>query len=205
MGVFVKICGIAREEDARRVGDLHPDAMGFVFWPGSKRCVKAEDVAAWTRRLPSGILKVGVFVDAPAEEVMRIRAAAGLDVVQLHGAEGPAFCKKISGALWKAVNASTFAADQAAHFQVDAFLVDSATAAAPGGTGVKADWGKARSFVEHSGRLVLLAGGLTPANVREAINTVHPWGVDVSSGVEAAPGAKDIDKVRAFIEESRGI
>ena len=204
MGVFVKICGIAREEDARRVGDLHPDAMGFVFWPRSKRFVKPEDVAAWTRRLPSGILKIGVFVDAPAEEIERVRSVAGLDVVQLHGAESPGFCQKLPGALWKAVNAETFEPAQAAPYLVDAFLVDNATAAAPGGTGVKADWGKARSFVEQSGRLVLLAGGLTPSNVREAINTVHPWGVDVSSGVEAAPGAKDIDKVRAFIEESRG-
>ncbi len=204
MGVFVKICGIAREEDARRVGELHPDAMGFVFWPGSKRFVKPEDAAAWTRRLPSGILKVGVFVDAVASEIARIRSVVGLDVVQLHGAEGPAFCHKLPGALWKAVNASTFSADQAAPFQVDAFLVDSATATATGGTGVKADWGRARAFVKNCGRLVLLAGGLTPANVREAINTVHPWGVDVSSGVESVPGAKDIDKVRAFIEESRG-
>ncbi|MFO1490372.1 MAG: phosphoribosylanthranilate isomerase [Kiritimatiellia bacterium] len=202
--MFVKICGIAREADARAIGELHPDAMGFVFWPGSKRCVKPEDVAAWTRRVPSGILKVGVFVDATVEEIDRIRSVAGLDVVQLHGKEGPTFCRKISGALWKAVNTETFDSEQVGQFLVDAFLVDSASAAAPGGTGVKADWNKARNFVERSGRLVLLAGGLTPANVRAAIDTVHPWGVDVSSGVESEPGAKDIDKVRAFIKESRG-
>lgn len=203
MGVFVKICGITREGDARHVAALRPDAMGFVFWPGSRRYVKPEQVASWAGILPKEILKVGVFVNASAEELEHVRTVAGLDILQLHGNESPEFCKEPIGRIWKALNPASTTLEQAVSYPVEAFLLDNATTQVPGGTGVQTDWAKARDFIKNIPRPVLLAGGLNPENVRAAIQAVGPWGVDVSSGVELEPGIKDIDKVEAFLEECR--
>jgi len=203
MNVFVKICGITNIADALAVADMRPDAMGFVLWPGSKRYVRPQVLAEWMEQLPASILKVGVFVDAKPDVVSRTMILAGLHVAQLHGSEkaeeyiDPAF------KLWRVVRTATDSAADVNGWPVDAVLVDTYSPGLPGGTGRVGDWGAAQAFVAASEHRVMLAGGLTPANVREAIETVKPWGVDVSSGVEASPGKKDLDKVMEFIEQCR--
>ncbi len=185
------------------VAALKPNAMGFVFWRRSKRAVTPEQVAEWTRDLPASIWKVGVFVDSPLSEIGRAIKRANLDVVQLHGHEPPEVCNVIPVRVWKAVHLGRGDVEQADLYHVDAFLLDSYTAESPGGTGLVADWDRAREFVKTTRTPVLLAGGLTPENVREAIRKVKPWGVDVSSGVELRPGRKDVEKVRMFIQQCR--
>lgn len=204
MSVFVKICGLANEADVKAVMAMDPDAMGFVFYPKSPRAVTAEQVAAWTEDIPEGILKIGVTVDLSAEENCRIADEAGLDVLQLHGSETDwSWCPPLVE-IWKAVHLDRELSPTVE--ALDTLLIDSYTEAMPGGTGLTVDWEKARSFVESVKVLdqrVLLAGGLKADNVAEAIAAVHPWGVDVSSGVESEPGHKDLAAVQAFIEAAR--
>ena len=203
MGLFVKICGLASGPDVQAVAALRPDALGFVLWPGSKRYAKPEEVGVWTRDLPPGLHKVGVFVDATPEEVQRAMEVAGLDVAQLHGAERPQDFAGRGLRLWRALGLRSAEEAVPGGWSVDAFLVDTYSAQSPGGTGQVGDWVAARSFVQRCPQPVLLAGGLNPGNVKEAVRAVQPWGVDVSSGVEAAPGRKDLAKVREFIERCR--
>jgi phosphoribosylanthranilate isomerase len=203
MGVFVKICGLASEADVQAVAAMRPDAMGFVFWGGSPRCVYPEDVGAWTSGIDRDIRKVGVFVDASAEEIDRCRALGGLDVVQLHSGQDASFCEQIDSAVWRVLHLDRGEGEDWEGYPVDAFLVDSYSSQSPGGTGRVCDWDRAADFVTACRRPVVLAGGLHPGNVREAINRVQPWGVDVSSGVEREPGRKDYAKVEAFIRQCR--
>jgi phosphoribosylanthranilate isomerase len=206
VGTFVKICGIASRDDAEAVADLKPDAMGFLLWTGSKRYAKPEDVYEWTRDFPASLLKVGVFVDASPEDVRRAVETAHLDVAQLHGVEHPEAYAHLDVRLWKVVRVEKSAALSAPDVsRVDAYLVDTYSSESPGGTGGVGDWRAAREFVKASDTRVLLAGGLNPDNVQQAIREVEPWGVDVSSGVEERPGKKDIRRVRAFIEKCREV
>jgi len=204
MSVFVKICGLANEADVQAVMAMDPDAMGFVFYSKSPRAVTAEQVAAWTENIPEGILKVGVTVDLSAKENLRIADEAGLDVLQLHGSETDwSWCPPLVE-IWKVVHLDR--GISAAVETLDTLLIDSYTEAMPGGTGLTVDWEKARLFVESVKVLdqrVLLAGGLKAGNVGEAIAAVHPWGVDVSSGVESEPGRKNHAAVQAFIDAAR--
>ena len=253
MGIFVKICGLANAADIEAVAALRPDALGFVFWPKSTRAVRPEQVAEWTRSLPSGLLKVGVFVDEDAATIRRAVEIARLDVVQWHGfppvteqANAEFFRdleEKLTGMakvypplaapkatrVWKVVRLDQLprlenarsgdridnsrsrdltrrevGADILPAF-VDAVVLDSYSPASPGGTGKTVDWTAARDFVATRRTKVLLAGGLRPDNVVEAIRVVQPWGVDVSSGVEAQPGKKNLDAVKRFIESCRAI
>lgn len=204
MSVFVKICGLTSEAEVQAVSALQPDAIGFVFWPSSKRAVKADEVAVWTREIPPAIKRVGVFVNVQPEEVLRTMEQANLNIAQLHGAEQHSDFVNFPRALWRAVRISPGSlAIPPAGWSVDAYLLDTYSAASPGGTGEVGDWEAARHFVAHSPYPVLLAGGLTPGNVRDALKKVRPWGADVSSGVEGADGKKDIEKVRKFIEQCR--
>lgn len=203
MGRFVKICGLASGADTQAVAALRPDALGFVLWPGSKRAARAEDVRAWLRDVPTGLLKVGVFVNATPDEVERAMEEAGLDVAQLHGDEKPEDFAGRPLRLWRAVGVRSASEPEPSGWFVDAFLVDTYSAKSPGGTGQVGDWSAARAFVGRSSKPVLLAGGLTPENVKAALAAVQPWGADVSSGVELQPGRKDLAKVREFIERCR--
>ena len=203
MDCFVKICGNRSEADAQRVAELKPNAMGFIFWPHSSRAVTPEQVAAWLPNLPSEILMVGVFVDTPPEQVNDIVGMTGLHVAQLHGEEAPEACAQIEGAKWKVVHPGKPDMLPMDAYSVDAFLLDSYSKHAPGGTGKVFDWNLARELMEFAPAPVLLAGGLTPENVQDAIAAVRPWGVDVISGVESEPGKKDMDKVKRFIEACR--
>ena len=203
MRTFVKICGLCAPEDVEAVAELKPDAMGFVFWSKSRRAVKPDDVAEWVRGVPPSIRKVGVFVDAPLAEVVRTIERAALDVAQLHGHEPPEICELIPVQVWKAFNLWKNMPESMESYRVDAFLLDSYSAELPGGTGRIGDWDWARALVKFCETPVILAGGLTPENVRDAIEKVKPWGVDVSSGVELRPGRKDMEKVREFIRQCR--
>ena len=193
----IKICGLTRLEDAERAIDLGADALGFVFWPGSPRAVTPERAAAIFLSLPPLPVRVGVFVNASPDDVQRVLDVASVNVVQLHGDERAEEYTSLGRPLIKSVTL-----DDEHGASVDAvpanvvLLVDAADAVRRGGTGRQADWTRAASVAAR--RRIMLAGGLTAENVGTAISMVRPWGIDVSSGVERAPGLKDNDRLRAF-------
>jgi phosphoribosylanthranilate isomerase len=198
----VKICGITRPEDAEQAAALGAWAVGFNFWPGSKRRCDPAVAAGIARALRRRVEPVGVFVNPTLDEVVRLAEGVGLTHVQLHGDEGPSFCTAVAqrtGArVIKALRIGSGAdIRDAERFHTDFHLLDGAAGAAYGGTGRTFDWtliAQRRSHVP-----LILSGGLTPENVADGIAAVHPWGVDVASGVEAEPGIKDPAKVEAFI------
>ena len=197
--LFVKICGITRAQDAELAAGLGASAIGFVFWPGSPRYVTAETARAIGANLPAGLLKVGVFVDQSTEEIARIMDTAGLDVAQLHGHESPDFCRSLSRRVFKAVGLTDEAPASIDAFDPDVtLLVDAHDPARMGGTGKTVNWDSARGIAAM--RRTILAGGLNAANVKLAVRSVRPYGVDVSSGVESAPGLKDANRLRTFFE-----
>lgn len=206
--VLVKVCGITSREDGLLAAEAGADAVGFVFWPGSPRRVSEEHAAEIARVLPPFLLRVGVFVNAPREEVARIADAVGLDLLQLHGDEPPDAITGLPRRVLKAVRVGPdFAAAEAMRYvgRAAGILLDTRLgegSAMPGGTGVGFDWSRVRGL---SGLVpfLVLAGGLAPGNVSEAIAAVEPHAVDVSSGVEASPGRKDPARVRAFVEAVR--
>jgi phosphoribosylanthranilate isomerase len=213
MSMWVKICGNTSLEDALVAAEAGADAVGFVFAPSPRR-VSGSQVAAIAPGLPDAIEKIGVFVDAGLDEIGVAVRACGLTGVQLHSdaaADVPARLRAEFGAALRILRVVHFGVDAArlvagygADANVDAVLVDSRTAKAVGGTGVTFDWKEARRTVFREDARLVAAGGLTPENVAEAIRTLQPWGVDVVSGVEAAPGRKDAEKVRAFVRNARG-
>ena len=203
MSVRIKICGITRMEDALAASELGADALGFVFHPPSPRYIEPERAANIIAGLPSFITVVGVFADLPREEVRKIAAVAGLDRVQLSGEETPEYCRAL-GLRW--IKAFRLAGREdleriPAYGRGREFLLDSHVKGVPGGTGKKFDWQWAAEARRY-GR-VILAGGLDPDNVAQAIRTAAPFGVDVSSGVESAPGIKDRGLLAAFIRAAR--
>jgi indole-3-glycerol phosphate synthase/phosphoribosylanthranilate isomerase len=203
--VFVKVCGITSVEDALVAARAGADAVGFVFWPGSPRRVDLETARSIGAALPPFVLRVGVFVDAPREELARASEAARLDVLQLHGEEPPESLAALPRRVVKAVRVGPgFVVDSALRYEgtADGILLDTRLPgpdAAPGGTGASFDWSLARE-VREKVSFLMLAGGLTPDNVGKALSSVRPDAVDVSSGVESAPGRKDPAKVRAFLD-----
>ncbi len=213
--MWVKICGNTSLEDARLAAEAGADAVGFVFAPSQRR-VTGTQVAAITPHLPPELEKIGIFVDSGFDEIASIVRASGLTGVQLHchaASDLPARLRARFGPNLRILSVVHFgagAADEAranaADPSIDAILVDSRTATAVGGTGVTFDWESAAQtlFKEAAAQKPMIAaGGLTPLNVAEAIAALHPWGVDVVSGVEAAPGRKDPLKVRDFVAVAR--
>jgi len=198
--VRVKICGITRLEDALLAASFGADALGFNLWPGSKRHVDPDAARAIVDRLPPFVTPVGVFVDQPPTTVLALAAQAGVQVVQLHGDES---WEDVNGYPIPAVKAVRLAGPESLRdlhrYRVRGLLLD-APSQGFGGSGTTCDWGLARQVAERFP--VVLAGGLTPENVGEAIRAVRPWAVDVASGVESAPGVKDTDKLRRFIESA---
>jgi phosphoribosylanthranilate isomerase len=197
--VFVKICGITNESDALLAVAMGTDALGFVFAPSSRQIapVIARDIA---RRLPPEIITVGVFRDESAQRVVEVVNGMGLRGAQLHGHETPeqvAWVAQRVPVTFKAFGVGDPMLDHADEYEVDAILLDSHTP----GSGQVFDWSLAES-VPATGR-VILAGGLNPDNVNQAIDQVRPWGVDVSSGVESAPGRKDPLKLRYFLNAAK--
>lgn len=197
----VKICGLTRTEDAQIAAHLGADALGLVFYPHSPRHVSLEQARAIVAALPAFVTVVGLFVDADADEVRATRDAVRLDVLQFHGDEPPAYCRTFGAPYLKAVRMregveiSALARDygDAAGLLLDAWHPDE-----KGGTGLSFDWTRARKSCDLP---IVLAGGLTPGNVAQAIRVARPYAVDVSSGVEAKKGVKDADKMAAFMRE----
>jgi phosphoribosylanthranilate isomerase len=196
--VFVKICGITRVADALAAEEAGADAIGLNFWPGSKRHVTPDAAAAIVRELPPALRRFGVFVNPTADEVSRAFDAGLIDIAQLHGNETVAFCAQLGRPWMKALRLRDLG--QLDGWKSDLVLVD-ADAPGYGGSGVTADWSLARAAAQS--RRVILAGGLRPDNVAAAIAAVWPFGVDVASGVESAPGMKDARKIAAFVAAAR--
>ena len=203
MSVTVKICGITNLGDGLAAAQAGADALGFVFWERSPRHVAIDVAADIIRQLPALVVKVGVFVDAPADLVVRAITECGLNLLQFHGEEPPEYCAQFGLMSMKAFRIRDAASlDKLSDYPTDAWLLDAYTPGKPGGTGERFDWDLAVA-AGKLGRPIFLAGGLTPENVAEAVRRVKPYGVDVSSGVEAAPGKKDQAKVRAFIQAAK--
>jgi phosphoribosylanthranilate isomerase len=197
----VKICGITRREDAELAVELGADALGFIFWPGSPRQVDPGKAGEIAKGLPSSVARVGVFVDASPDEVRTIAHEASLDAVQLHGSEDVGQYRLPGVTLIKSFDLAD-SADAGRAIALPRHvtpLVDAHDRVKHGGTGRSANWERAASVARA--RPILLAGGLTADTVAAAVALVHPWGVDVSSGVESSPGVKSSDRLRAFFDE----
>lgn len=202
--VKVKICGITNLDDALMAVEAGADALGFVFFGASPRHIFCEQASGIIHHLPPFIQTVGLFVNESLAKVNEVTDRCGLDIVQLHGEEPPGFCAAVRRRVIKVLRIKDSSSlDPIDDYTVSAFLLDAWSPTAPGGTGQTFNWDIARSAAEK-GRIIL-AGGLTPDNVGEAIRRVRPYAVDVSSGVEAEPGRKDHAKVREFIRRAKEI
>lgn len=198
----VKICGITTVEDALQAVNCGADALGLVFYPKSPRYVSAEQGRRIVAALPPLVTTVGLFVNQTAREISAIARFCGLDVLQFHGDENPEQCQLPP---WRVIKALRIRDQQSLHalgtYQVSGLLLDAWQADRYGGTGHCFNWQLAVPLARQ--RPVILAGGLTPANVAEAVRIVRPYAVDVSSGVESAPGRKDPELVAAFIRNAK--
>jgi phosphoribosylanthranilate isomerase len=206
--VFVKICGITNETDARIAIEAGADALGFNLVPQSKRCIDISAAKEWIAKLPEEVCRVAVVADANWEDVCRIGRLSFIDALQLHGSEPPEFCRRLADAgipFAKAVPVSgSKSLASLPNYFTDTMIFDSSGNGTFGGTGKTFPWKFAPEFVRHHrGINVILAGGLNPENVAEAVKVVRPCGVDVTTGVEASPGHKDASLVRAFVEAAR--
>ena len=203
MPVKVKICGITNLADGMAAAEAGADALGFVFYDQSPRGISVEAAAGIIRELPPFVMKVGVFVNAPEDLVVRAIRECGLNLLQFHGDELPEYCLQFGLMSMKAFRIRDAASLQVLlGYHTDAWLLDAYAPDKPGGTGETFNWNLALE-ARGWGRPIFLAGGLTPGNVAEAVRRAQPYGVDVSSGVEAAPGRKDLAKVIAFIRAAK--
>jgi phosphoribosylanthranilate isomerase len=201
VSVRVKICGVTRLEDALLAARLGADAIGLNLWPGSRRYLPPQAARAIVDRLPPFVTAVGVFVNQPPTEVLAAAAESGVAVVQLHGDEPYQDCNGYPIPAIKALRvAGPESLAELDRYRVRAFLLD-APSAGFGGSGATFDWTLARDVARRA--TVILAGGLRPENVADAIRAVRPWAVDVASGVEASPGVKDPDKLARFIARAK--
>jgi len=201
--VKVKVCGITSFKDALAAVAAGADALGFVFYRKSPRYITPVRAQGITQLIPERIMKVGVFVNAPHERVKKIARQCGLDMLQLHGEESPAYCGSFKG--YKVIKAFRMrpGSDTSAlsRYRTYAWLFDSFDRSRRGGTGRAFDWKLLRSL--KPGRRVFLSGGLNPANVGRAVRLIKPAWVDVSSSVESAPGKKDYGKLKKFIRSAK--
>lgn len=199
MSVKIKICGITRPADAGVAVEAGAHAVGFMFFKDSRRHISFDAAREIIRDLPPFIAKVGVFVNAKADEVRRAIEQTGIDTLQFHGEEAPEACRGFGLKTIKAFRVQ--GKDMLAlmpRYDVDSWLLDSFVAGTRGGTGMTFDWDLA-VHARSLGTPIILAGGLTPKNVKDAIEHVQPYAVDVSSGVESSPGKKDPTLIAAFI------
>jgi phosphoribosylanthranilate isomerase len=203
MQIKVKICGITNLDDAIAAVDFGADALGFVFFQGSPRFISTDKAAVIIKKLPPFLTTIGVFVNERPGRIEKIISTTGIDVVQLHGDEKPENCN-ISRKTIKAIRVKTLESlDPLIYYKdiVSAFLLDTFSPDISGGTGQIFNWDiavEAKQFGK-----IILAGGLTPDNITEAIRRVRPYAVDVSSGVESKKGEKDHEKMKLFIEKAK--
>jgi phosphoribosylanthranilate isomerase len=203
MAVRVKICGITRSEDLHAACQAGADALGFVFYAKSPRNIEIVQAVRLVQALPPFVQSVGLFVNADPAFVRQVLNAVPLDLLQFHGDETPEYCRQFDRPYLKAVRVRPgidllkYAPDFA---DARALLLDAYVPGVPGGTGERFDWSLIPAGLPKP---IVLSGGLNADNVGEAASAVRPWAVDVSSGVEAAPGIKDADKVTAFIMNAK--
>ena len=208
MRTRIKICGITRQEDAQAATKLGVDALGFVFYPASSRALFIEQALALSDSVPAFITRVALFLNAEAEKVKAVVDQLNPELLQFHGTETPEYCRSFGKPYIKALAlgdandpssvAEAIHEQMAAHVAAIGFLLDSHQPGEAGGTGKAFDWSQMPSDIN---RPVVLAGGLKPENVAEAVRQLRPFAVDVSSGVESAPGIKDADKLREFVQQ----
>jgi phosphoribosylanthranilate isomerase len=205
MSLMVKVCGVTRMEDGRAAAGAGADAVGLVF-AGSPRQVGVERAREIAAALPDRVLKVGVFVDSPPEEVLEVAERVGLDYVQLHGDEGPEAVGALRSGGLKVMKALRVRGVESLAeidgYGADLYLLDAWSARARGGTGECFDWSLAEGLRGRDN--IVISGGLAPENVREAVEYFRPYGVDASSSLESSPGVKDAEQVRRFISAARG-
>ena len=200
--IKIKICGITNLEDALAAADAGADALGFNFYKKSPRCIEPGKAAEIIERLPPFVMPVGIFVNEREDRIREIQHMTCIQSVQFHGDESPEFCQRFEGRVIKAFQVKDKESLKVmAHYRVGAFLLDSYREGMRGGTGVTFDWHLA--VVAKTFGKIILAGGLTPVNVAEAVKLVQPYGVDVAGGVENEKGIKDQGKVKKFITEVR--
>lgn len=200
--IKIKICGITNLDDALAAADAGADALGFNFYKKSPRCIEPSKAAEIIAQLPPFIIPVGLFVNEREEKIREIQHLTCLQAVQLHGDESPEFCQRFGERVIKAFQIkSKESLKNMAHYHVGAFLLDSYKNGERGGTGETFDWHLA--VVAKTFGRIILAGGLTPDNVAEAVKLVQPYAVDVASGVEKEKGVKDHAKMKKFIVEVR--
>lgn len=198
----VKICGITSLDDALVAVEAGADALGFVFFEKSPRYLGPEAAARIIEKIPPFVQAVGLFVNAELDFVNRTADGCGLDIVQLHGDESPAYCRLVRRRVMKAFRVrGPESLVSLADYRVAAYLLDAYSPNAYGGTGESFDWDCAEGAKEYGP--IVLAGGLNPDNIARAVAKVAPYAVDVSSGVESSPGRKDPEKVRRFIREAK--
>lgn len=197
---ILKICGMTRAGDAQHAVREGATAIGFVFWKGSPRYIDPERAGEITAALPETVTTVGVFVDEPVDSVREKAEVAGLRMVQLHGRETPVYIELLDQRVMRAVTLETME-ETARTWPAETTLLLDSTDPSRRGSRAAIDWSRAALATRN--RRVILAGGLTPENIEDAIVTVRPIGVDVASGVESAPGVKDLDKVARFLANAR--
>jgi phosphoribosylanthranilate isomerase len=203
---IIKICGIKTLEDALAAIDSGADYLGFNFYPKGVRFIEKEicaEITSVLKREHPQIKLVGVFVNSPVDEVNHILKTCSLDLAQLHGDETPEMFSQLAPRAFKAFRGIPTDITGYKHNDVPAFLVDAAVKGMYGGSGVTADWSAAAELAKKYP--LLLAGGLTPENVADAVRQVRPWGVDVASGVESTAGEKDASKMKAFVQAVHGL
>lgn len=206
--VRTKICGVTSLEDAELAVKAGADALGFNFFPGSKRVIDLAESAAWIEKLAGQADRVAVVVNPTAEEVARLRDAGCFEAIQFHGDETPEFCAAAGFKTWiRAVrlkDKSMF--DAALAYDTPYLLLDGWSATSYGGTGHRVDWDLVRECtLSQPDRKIIVAGGLTPSNVRDAVRIVRPHGVDVASGVELEPRKKSEYLMRTFVEQAASV
>ena len=200
----IKICGFTRPQDAQAAAELGADAVGLVFYAKSKRCVDVAQAAEIVAALPPKVVKVALFVNESAEQICRILGTVPIDIVQFHGDEAPEFCRQFGKPYWKAVrvqSAQDIAEAAGRYADAAALLLDAHIEGQYGGTGQVFDW---RLLLETLPLPWILSGGLNPGNVAAALQQTGAAWLDVSSGVEQAPGIKNRDLMADFIQQVRG-
>ena len=197
--IFIKICGITELEDAKNIAEMGVSALGFIFYPKSRRYIEPEKANEIILNLPPFIVTVGVFVNEKTDKVEDTLKICPVDILQFHGDESPDYCKKFNKRVIKAFRVNgDFSPVILSNYSVSAFLLDSFTQNEYGGTGKIFDWDVAVKAKKYG--KIILSGGLNTENIKYAIEKVNPYGIDISSGVEISPGKKDIKKVEEILK-----
>jgi len=197
--IYIKICGITEVDDAVKIAELGVNALGFIFYPKSKRYISPDKAKEIIDCLPPFINTVGVFVNEKKESVIDVLNRCPIDILQFHGDETPEYCRQFDRRIIKVFRVNKdFSFDGFFKFPASAFLLDSLVTGEYGGTGVVFDWDVAVKAKKYG--KIILSGGLNPENLSSAVAKVNPYGVDISSGVEIKPGKKDISKVKEIVK-----